>query len=107
MTAVEAKLVYISTEELHSALCVSPSLTSPAPYFKYKDIILNDVEVNEFYRANVIRSLSIDGRYQAMVVIAALGSTLDDSSVTCLVNSTVIWKVHMIINGNIPMWIFE
>lgn len=100
-TAVEAELVYLPTEQYHSALCVSPSVTSPAaPYFIYNNVLLSNVEINKLYEANVTRSSSLKGHHQAVVVISALNLTLNDSTVTCMVNSTVIWKVRLII-GNL------
>lgn len=98
--AVEADLVYLPTEE-YSNYCESPSATSRiAPHFKFNNISLNSDTVNEFYQANVTRGSSLDGRHRATLALTALGSTLNGSTVTCLINhSTVIWRVHLITIG--------
>jgi hypothetical protein len=101
ITAVEADFVYLDTEEF-SAICVNPSVTSSdPPLFSYNNIPLIDVTINELYGANVTRLPSEgEGHNRAHLEITGGKSTLNDSTVGCLVGSTVIWRVHLIRNGN-------
>jgi hypothetical protein len=100
ITAVEADLKYLSTKKF-SAICTNPSLTSSdAPLFSYNDILLINVTINEFYGANVTILPSKEGHIQTLLELTGGNSTLNNSTVACLVASAVIWKFHLISNGN-------
>lgn len=98
---VEADIVYLDTEEF-SAICVNPSVTSSdGPLFTYNGIPLNNITVNELYGASVTRLPSEgEGHIRARLKITGGNSTLNDSTVVCLIGSAVIWRFHLIRNGN-------
>ena len=106
ITVVEGDLVYLDTEEF-SANCTNPSITSShAPLFTYNDIPLVNVTINELYGANVTTLPSDEGHIRALLeIIGQKNSTLNDSTVTCLVDSAVIWRLRLIINGKFQVYI--
>ena len=84
-----------------SDVCVSPSVNSPPPYFSLTftnnvTFQLNAAEVNEYYKANVSRSVSPEGHHQAVLTIHAVNSTLNDCTITCWVKSSVRLQYHLI-----------
>ena len=78
-----------------SAVCRSPEVSSPAPYWSVNDNILKDKELNLLYDATVSRSNAADGRYLATLTIPALSLTLNGSRISCSVNMTVLLEYHL------------
>ena len=100
IATVEAQQVLVTNGSFQSEPCISPRLSSPAPYFNYtleSDVTFNEAEVNRYYSVNVNRSFGPRGHHQAVVYISDVNSELNNSLITCWVESTVILQYRLII----------
>ena len=85
-------------ERFESDWCTSPLVLSPAPYWMFNGLTLNDGANNTYYGALVNRSSTIEGHHQAKLMIPNVTSAINDSTMTCMVNSVVILEYHLIIS---------
>ena len=84
-------------EEFESDWCTSPLLSSPAPYWFFNGIVLNDGENNTHNGAIVNRNSTYEGHHQAKLTIPSVTSAMNDSTMICVVNSVVILEYHLIV----------
>ena len=106
-TAVDFEVVNVTNETFTSDWCTSPSVNSLSPYFTLNGDILNGVTFNGRYQVNISRHVSSEGHHQAMLSILAVNSTLDNSMITCWVNSTVIFRYLITCLGKYSTLILE
>ena len=92
-TTQELKL-YVSGE-FQSEVCVSPDLSSPAPYWEFNGTLLNNNEINADYGAIVGRNSSREGYQQSILTIPSVDLRLNATVISCLVNETVIQQYHV------------
>jgi hypothetical protein len=84
-------------EEFESDWCTSPHRSSPAPHWFLNGVILNDGENNTQYGTIVGRNTTHEGNHQAQLTIPKLTSAMNDSTLTCKVDSVVTLEYHLII----------
>ena len=104
ISVVQPQWVPVTNGLFQSDLCVSPLVTSPAPYFictLENYITLNDAKINELYNASISRNITSEGHHQALLTILGTNATFNNSIITCWVNSAVILQYRLTI-GNSP-----
>lgn len=109
ISTVEPQRVPVTNESFQSDLCVSPLVTSPAPYFTCtfeNYITLNDAKINELYNASVSRNITSEGHHQALLTILDTNPTFNNAIITCWVNSAVILQYRLII-GKSPTFMIR
>ena len=98
--------MHVTDGIFQSDLCVSPLVTSLAPYFTCTfddDVTLNNAEINEHYNASVSRNYSTEGHHQAFLTILGANPTLNNAIITCWVNLAVILQYRLMIVGNLNL----
>ena len=94
-------------EEFKSDWCTSPLRSSPAPHWFLNGVLLNDGENNTHNGVMINRSISNEGHHQSQFTIPKLTSSMNDSTVICVVDSVVLWEYHLIIGEwNIQLWVY-
>ena len=84
-------------EKFDSNWCTSPLQTSPAPHWFLNGVLLNDGENNTHHGVRINRNTSNEGHHQSQFTIPMLTSSMNDSTVICKVNFTVILEYHLTI----------
>ena len=90
-----------------SAVCRSPDVASPAPYWSVNGTPLNDIEINTLYGAMVGRGSGGEGHHLSTLDIPVVNLTLDNSIISCLVNTTVILHYYVTVGEQVVTWLGE
>jgi hypothetical protein len=95
-----------SFEKFESDWCISPHQSSPAPHWFFNGVILNDGENNTQYGTIINRNGTHEGHHQSQLTIPRLTASMNDSNVTCIVDSVVILEYHLIVGEwSIQSWV--
>jgi hypothetical protein len=89
----EVRTLYVAGR-FESAVCRSPDISSPPPYWSINDTVLNTKEVIRRYGANISVDHGGDWHYVSTITISAVNLTHNNSNISCTANMTVL-RYHL------------